>query len=79
VKTGMRFIAAIRRVRKMTGKVEIIKKVVVELDLSNLDNWIYDISELQGILVEYYNFGEGEDWMEYVPFKVIKVERGEVG
>jgi hypothetical protein len=75
----MRFIAAIRRVRKMSEKVEIIKKVVVELDLSNLDNWIYDISELQGILVEYYNIGEGEDWMEYVPFKVIKVERGEVG
>lgn len=75
----MRFIAAIRRVREMTEKVIIIKKVVVELDLSNLDNWIHDISELQGILVEYYNVGEGQEWMEYVPFKVIKVEKGEIG
>jgi hypothetical protein len=57
---------------------EIIKKVVVELDLSNLDNWIHEIEELKGILVEYYNVGEGQDWMEYVPFKVIKVEKCEV-
>jgi hypothetical protein len=77
VKTGMRFIAAIRRVREMSEKVEIIKKIVVELDLSNLDNWIYDISDLKGIIIKYYNVGEGEIWKEYVPFKVIKVERGE--
>jgi hypothetical protein len=62
----------------MSRKFEIIKKVVVELDLSNLDNWIHEIEELEGILVEYYNIGEGQDWMEYVPFKVIKVEKGEV-
>jgi hypothetical protein len=62
----------------MSRKFEIIKKVVVELDLSNIAEWIHDIGDLRGIIVEYYNIGEGQDWMEYVPFKVIKVEKGEV-
>jgi hypothetical protein len=62
----------------MGRKVEIIKRVVVELDLSNLAEWIHDIGDLRGIIVEYYNVGEGQDWREYVPFKVIKVEKGEV-
>jgi hypothetical protein len=53
-----------------------LKKLVVELDLSDLDESI-TIDQLRNICVEYYNLGEGMVWRECVPFKVIRVVEGE--
>lgn len=47
-----------------------VKKVVVELDLTELDEDI-ELDQIQDILVTYYNTGEGRYWTEYVPFKIL--------
>jgi len=48
-----------------------LKKVVVELDLTNLDEEI-ELDQIREIHIVYYNIGEGEVWEELVPWKVIK-------
>jgi len=51
-----------------------VKKIVVELDLSNLDEEI-SLDQITNIYLEYYNIGEDETWRELVPFKIIKIEK----
>jgi hypothetical protein len=50
------------------------KRVVVELDLSQLDEEI-DVSQIRGVVLEYYNVGEGSEWSESVPYKILKVTK----
>jgi len=52
-----------------------IRKIVVELDLTNLDHDIYELDWIKRIAIDYYNLGEGEVWSEYVPYKILKVIR----
>jgi len=54
--------------------VKRIVKLVVELDLSELDDWIRDLNDLKDIIVEYYNLGEDSIWQDSVPFKVLYYE-----
>lgn len=51
----------------------VVRKIVVELDLTRLDEEI-DINQLKEVSVTYFNIGEGEDWEETVPFKVLWYE-----
>lgn len=48
---------------------EKITKVVVELDLSNLDEDITS-DQIKNILLVYHNIGEGDEWTEGVPFTI---------
>jgi len=54
-------------------KNKLLKKLIVELDLSNADEYIRE-GCIREILVVYYNFGEGIDWVDKVPFKILKAE-----
>ena len=51
-----------------------ITKIVVELDLSELDDWIWELDQIKDICIEYWNHGEGDYWLESVPFKVLRYE-----
>ena len=51
-----------------------IVKLVVELDVSELDDWIWDLDQIKDICIEYWNHGEGMDWLESTPFKVLYYE-----
>jgi hypothetical protein len=49
-----------------------IKKLIVELDLSNTDGYVHE-EDIKEISITYFNWGEGIDWSEPVPFKILKV------
>ncbi len=50
-----------------------VKKIVVELDVSELDEEI-TLEQLREIHVVYYNIGEDHEWEEAVPYRIIKTE-----
>jgi hypothetical protein len=50
------------------------RKIIVELDVSNCDESM-EPERIKGISVTYYNVGEGMDWTEDMPFRVLKVIR----
>ena len=46
--------------------------LVVELDITNLDEEI-EPKDIKSIDITYFNEGEGTDWTEQVPFKVLSL------
>jgi|GEM_PF-3841597 len=56
-----------------------IRKIVVELDLSDLDDAPIKLEQLRGIHVIYDNIAEGMLWDEEVPYRIIEVEYWDEG
>lgn len=46
------------------------KSIVVELDLSKLDDSINSLDQIKSIQVSYDNVGEDAEWTEAVEFKI---------
>ena len=57
----------------MENKFRGIQKLIVELDLSTLDDAPISLEQIKSISVEieYVNIGEGDEWMEEVKAKII--------
>jgi len=64
--------------KKLLGATHVdARKVVVELDLSNLDEDIKP-EQIKEISITYYNLGEDQNWTETVPFRILAKENERV-
>lgn len=53
--------------------MKVYKKLVVELDLTSLDDSIRDLKQIKAISIDYENISEGNvDWGDYVKYKIIE-------
>jgi hypothetical protein len=55
----------------MKGKP--LKTLIVELDLTQTSSFIYE-DDINEIIISYYNWSEGMEWQEPVPFKILKAD-----
>ncbi len=56
--------------------MRVYKKLLVELDLTSLDDSIRDLGQIKAISIDYENISEGKvDWGDYVKYKIIKATK----